>query len=78
VVQRLADTLDCRCERPQLTETTALGAAYLCGIQLGIYSSLQEVAALWRCESGFDPGMSAVDRERRYSGWKKAVARVRS
>jgi glycerol kinase len=78
VVQRLADTLDCRCERPQVTETTALGAAYLCGIQLGIYSSLQEVAALWRCESGFDPGMSAVDRERRYSGWKKAVARVRS
>ena len=78
VVQRLADMLDCRCERPQVTETTALGAAYLTGLQLGIYQSLEEIAELWRCESGFDPAMNEVDRARRYTGWKNAVSRVRS
>ena len=78
VVQRLADMLDCRCERPQVSETTALGAAYLAGLQLGVYESLAEIAALWQCEAGFDPAMNEVDRTRRYTGWKNAVARVRT
>jgi glycerol kinase len=78
VVQRLADMLDCRCERPLVSETTALGAAYLAGLQLGVYESLEEIAALWQCEGGFDPAMNEVDRARRYTGWKSAVARVRT
>ncbi|MDF1690957.1 MAG: glycerol kinase GlpK [Zhongshania sp.] len=78
VVQRLADILDCRCERPMITETTALGAAYLAGLQLGVYQSLEEIAALWEYADGFDPVMNEVDRARRYTGWKNAVARVRT
>lgn len=78
VVQRLADMLDCRCERPLVSETTALGAAYLAGLQLGVYASLDEIAGLWQCEAGFDPAMNEVDRARRYTGWKNAVARVRT
>jgi glycerol kinase len=78
VVQRLADMLDCRCERPQVSETTALGAAYLAGLQLGVYASLDEIAGLWQCEAGFDPAMNELDRARRYNGWKNAVARVRT
>ena len=78
VVQRLADMLDCRCERPQVSETTALGAAYLAGLQLGVYASLDEIAGLWQCEAGFDPAMNELDRARRYTGWKNAVARVRT
>jgi len=78
VVQRLADILDCRCERPMVTETTALGAAYLAGLQLGVYQSLDEIAELWESADGFDPVMNEVDRARRYTGWKNAVARVRT
>ncbi len=78
LVQRLADTLACHCQRPAVTETTALGAAYLAGLQLGWYASLDEIVAMWREERGFVPEMSEVDRETRYHGWKKAVARVRS
>ncbi len=78
LVQRLTDTLGCRCERPRVTETTALGAAYLAGLSAGVYASLDEVAALWGCEQGFDSQMAEVDRERRYHGWKRAVSRVRT
>ncbi len=78
LVQRLADTLGCTCERPAVTETTALGAAYLAGLQLGVYESLEEIAALWHRQAAFEPKMAAPQRERRYHGWKQAVARVRS
>lgn len=78
VVQRLSDMCGQTCERPQVTETTALGAAYLAGIAIGVYASLDEVAELWESEQIFESTMSAVDRERRYRGWKNAVARVRT
>jgi glycerol kinase len=66
------------CERPQVTETTALGAAYLAGIAAGVYESLDEVAELWESEQIFESQMGELDRERRYQGWKNAVARVRT
>lgn len=78
LVQRLADMLGCCCERPQVTETTALGAAYMAGLHLGVYADLDEIAALWQSEKAFNPKMAESDRERRYHGWKNAVARVRS
>lgn len=77
MVQRLADTLDCVCERPLITETTALGAAYLAGLQVGVFSSIEEISSLWSREASFEPGMSELDRERRYLGWRRAVERVR-
>lgn len=63
-------------ERPKVVETTALGAAYLAGIGGGIYSSLEEVAAAWKCERRFEPAISADERDAKYQGWKEAVARV--
>jgi glycerol kinase len=78
VVQRLSDMCGQTCERPQVTETTALGAAYLAGIAAGVYESLDEVAELWESEQIFESQMGELDRERRYQGWKNAVARVRT
>ncbi|WP_372747983.1 glycerol kinase GlpK [Litorivivens sp.] len=78
LVQRLADTVGCECQRPAVIETTALGAAGLAGLQAGLYGSLPDFNQLWRAEQTFKPAMSEADRERRYHGWKKAVARVRS
>ena len=63
-------------ERPQVVETTALGAAYLAGTGAGLYGSLDEVAAAWRCERRFEPAISQDERDQRYAGWKQAVGRV--
>lgn len=78
LVQRLADTVGCECQRPQVIETTALGAAALAGLQAGLYESLEDFSRVWQAERAFAPAMSEADRERRYFGWQKAVARVRS
>jgi len=76
LVQFLADTLGVTIERPQVTETTALGAAYLAGLQAGAYDSLEQVAELWHNEARFDPAMKADTRERLYQGWQEAVQKV--
>ncbi len=78
LVQRLADTVGCECQRPAVIETTALGAACLAGLQAGLYTSLEQFSEAWQAERSFLPVMSEADRERRYHGWKKAVARVRA
>ncbi|HBC54039.1 MAG TPA: glycerol kinase, partial [Alphaproteobacteria bacterium] len=57
-------------------ETTALGAAYLAGLEVGLYPSLDMLADNWRCERRFVPRMSADQRDSKYRGWKAAVARV--
>ncbi|ATJ83020.1 glycerol kinase GlpK [Halomonas beimenensis] len=78
VMQFLSDMLGVRVDRPEVLETTALGAAYLAGLRLGWYRDLDEIASLWRCGSSFRPGMADDERERLYRGWLEAVARVRS
>lgn len=78
VVQRLADILGSPCERPEVTETTALGAAYLAGLAAGVYESLDEIGSHWRCEQRFNSRMTEVDRERRYHGWQSAVRKVQT
>jgi glycerol kinase len=78
VCQFLADILDVAVERPAVIETTALGAAYLAGLEVGLYRSLEALAGAWRCERRFEPQMSAPERERRYAGWRDAVRRTRS
>ena len=77
LMQFLADIVDLRVERPLVTETTALGAAYLAGVQAGVYESLDDVTANWRMDRGFEPTMNVSERERLVSGWSKAVSRVR-
>jgi glycerol kinase len=77
-MQFLADVLDLPVERPTVTETTALGAASLAGLQAGMFASLDEVAAAWRRDRRFEPAMENATRDRLLAGWKTAVGRVLS
>jgi len=76
LMQFQADILDVAVERPEVTETTALGAAYLAGLSVG-YWKQEELAANWRVDQRFDPEMEQAKREKKYAGWKKAVSRAR-
>ncbi|HEY0972998.1 MAG TPA: glycerol kinase GlpK [Solimonas sp.] len=78
LTQCLADLLQTPVVRPQTVETTALGAAFLAGLQAGVYGSLEEIAALWQAQARFAPKMPATRAEALYAGWRDAVARVRS
>ncbi len=75
-MQRLADLLDAPVDRPMIQETTALGAAYLAGLQAGVYPEPQKFADNWRLERRFKPAMSAATRERKLKGWARAVRGV--
>jgi glycerol kinase len=77
LMQFQADMLGTCVERPVVTETTALGAAYLAGLAAQYWHSLDEIAAQWRVERVFEPRMATDEREQLYAGWKSAVARVR-
>lgn len=76
VMQFLSDMLGVKVERPHVTETSALGVAFLAGLQKGVYSSLEEIADLWQTERVFMPTMSDETVQRYYEGWLKAVKRV--
>ena len=77
LMQFQADILGAPVRRPSVTETTALGAAYLAGLATGFWSSQAEIARQWRLERSFEPSMSADQRESLYSGWLRAVERAR-
>ena len=77
MVQALANTLGVQVDRPQITETTALGVACLAGLQQGLFSSLEDIARHWECERSFEPVMPQERREILYTGWLDAVQRVR-
>jgi len=76
LVQFLADVLGITVTRPQITETTALGAAYLAGLTSGVFNSLNDVAELWQAEQRFTPEIPQAKRDELYQGWKTAVGRL--
>ena len=78
VMQFLADILGVPVERPEVTETTALGVAYLAGLQAGLYRDLEEIASHWHRQQRFAPRMAGEHRDKLYAGWLDAVKRVRS
>jgi glycerol kinase len=78
LMQRLADVLGLTVRRPVNAESTALGAACLAGLGCGLYSSLEDIAALSRTETRFEPALSVTERDRQISGWRDALRRVRS
>ena len=78
LMQRLADTVGAPVERPKVTETTALGAAFLAGLQAGLWPSLEALSKTWALDRAFQPAEDAPSRDRRYAGWQDAVRRVRS
>ena len=63
--------------RPLERETTALGAAFLAGLAVGVWPSPADVEATWKLESSFEPRASRADADALYDGWQRAVARVR-
>ena len=74
--QRLADLTGLSVARPKVTETTALGAAYLAGLSAGVFRGFQDITDGWALERRFDPELPIAARDALYDGWMEAVARV--
>ena len=75
-MQFLADILGAPVDRPVISETTALGAAWLAGQAAGAWPGAAEFSQAWALDRRFEPGMARVEADRRYGGWKDAVGRV--
>ena len=75
-MQRLADLIDAEVDRPMITETTAMGAAYLAGFASGLYPEPKEFMKTWRLERRFSPHMDSGLRRTQINGWRDAVSRT--
>lgn len=75
LMQFQADILGKEVDRPVVTETTALGAAYLAGIAVGFWKNKEEISEKWSIDRKFIPSISEDEREKKYRTWKKAVKR---
>lgn len=78
LMQFQADIMGVSVVRPQVTETTALGAAYLAGLGVGFWSSQEEIAAQWKVERRFEPSMAADERASRLEVWNRAIDRSKT
>ena len=78
LMQFQADVLGVPVERPMVTETTALGAAYLAGLAVGFWKSEEEIAAMWQLDRRFEPNMAQSDRDKLLHDWQRAVARSKA
>jgi glycerol kinase len=77
LMQLQADVLGVSVIRPVVTETTALGAAYLAGLAVGVWASSEELSAQWAVDRRFEPQWSDAERARKRERWSEAVARSR-
>ena len=75
LMQFQADILNAEIHRPVVPETTALGAAYLAGLAVGVWNDLNDVTRNWVLDCSFTGNMPEIDRESRYARWQKAVER---
>lgn len=73
LMQFQSDILDVPVERPEVNETTALGAAYLAGLSVGYWDNQESIASQWNMDKRFTPAMEADKSEELYTGWKKAI-----
>ncbi len=76
LMQFQADILGIPVVRPAITETTALGAAYVAGLAVGFWGGLEELSARWREERRFEPQLDPAERDRQLRLWRKAVTRT--
>ncbi len=76
LMQFQSDLLNTKVYRPAIIETTALGAAYLAGLGVGMWGSKKDIAALVKMDRVFAPSMEEERREQKYKGWKRAVQRA--
>jgi glycerol kinase len=77
LMQLQADLMGVPVQRPAVTETTALGAAYLAGLAVGYWPELGAIAEQWKTDAEFTPAMPANQRDALYAGWRRAVERAR-
>ncbi len=73
IMQTQADVINAPVYRPKYVETTAMGVAYLAGLAVGYWNSLEEVRAIWEINRVFEPTIGDVERAKRLKGWHKAV-----
>ncbi|MDO6615810.1 glycerol kinase GlpK [Pacificibacter sp. 1_MG-2023] len=73
-MQFLSDIIGAPVDRPKVHETTAVGVAWLAGMHVGIYPDQDTFAALWACDTKFEPQMDESQRQDKYTAWKRAVA----
>ncbi len=77
-MQFLADMINADVDRPQILETTALGAAYLAGLKAGLVPDIKTISQNWKLQRTFSSQMDTKTRARKYAGWKDAVSRTLS
>jgi len=77
LMQIQADLLGVPVVLPHIQETTALGAAYLAGLQAGAWGSIDDIGAYWRSERVFEPAISRDEADTRMARWREAVSRTR-
>ena len=73
LMEMQADILNVTVARPECVETTAMGAAYLAGLAVGYYESMEEIEKNWSVDTSFSPKMKREEAEKKLKGWKKAV-----
>jgi glycerol kinase len=78
LMQFQADLLGCEIKRPQIIETTAIGAAFLAGLAVGFWESREEIQSLWTADRSFTPEMDPGHREKLIHFWHKAVDRSKN
>jgi glycerol kinase len=72
-MQFQSDMLQSNVIRPSVTETTALGAAYLAGLATGFWKDIEDIKQQWAAEKTFKPTLSSEKRDALYSGWNRAI-----
>ena len=74
--QFLSDVVDIKVLRPKVQETTALGAAFMAGLQIGVYKSLKDISKNWQLDKNFTPKISSKDRNNLVKGWSAAIKKT--
>ena len=74
--QFLSNVINLKVLRPKVHETTALGAAFMAGLEIGVYKSLSEISKQWSLDKKFNPKIKNRDRNNILKGWKVAVKRA--
>ena len=74
--QYLADIVDVKIHRPKVNETTALGAAFMAGLKIGVYKSLKDISNRWKIDRSFSPKMKSSKRKKLLKGWSQAIKKT--
>ena len=74
--QFLSDVLNIRVYRPQVNETTALGAAFMAGLKIGVFKSLHDISKKWKADKKFYPKIKSIERIKMLNGWSQAIRKT--